>query len=106
MPWTIASLYWASTGATAAWEERFPQSDYADLWKNHKGSFVVEAGTLGISVAVFTLCAVACIGTLYLRRIKYGGELGGPKGPAKFTFAFLSLLWFIYISSSAIVEYS
>lgn len=106
MPWTIASLYWAANGATSAWEENFPEQDYKDLWKDHKGAFVVEAGSLGISVAVFSLCACTCIFVLYLRRRAFGGELGGPKKWAQVTFAFFAFLWFIYILSSALVEYS
>jgi len=106
MPWTIASLYWASTGANSAWKDRFPESDYKDLWRDHKGAFVVEAGSLGISVAVFSACACTCIFVLYLRRRTFGGELGGPKKYARYTFAILSSLWFIYILSSALVEYS
>ena len=37
----------------------------------HKGKFIVEAGSLGQSVTIFTICAVTCIMTLCLRRECY-----------------------------------
>jgi hypothetical protein len=37
----------------------------------HKGKFIVEVGSLGQSVTIFTICAVTCIMTLCLRRECY-----------------------------------
>merc|ERR1712159_892855 len=71
LPWTLAAIYWAVTGANSDWDERFPEKDYSGLRKNYRGAFVVEAGSLGISVATFTCCALFCMGTLYYRRITY-----------------------------------
>merc|ERR1711988_387249 len=95
LPWTIASLYWAINGATDDWDARFPEKDYSTLRKHYRGAFVVEAGSLGISVATFSCCACVCLATLYFRRVTYGAELGGPPGPAKATFALFAGLWFI-----------
>lgn len=66
----------------------------------------VEAGSLGISVAVFAVCACICLATLYFRRVTYGGELGGPRRPARLTAALFTGLWFVYLLVSALVEYS
>lgn len=78
LPWLIASLYWAAKGDT----------------------FSVPAGSLAFSVAVFTICALVCIGLLMLRRcFKLFGsaELGGPKLPKIACAIFLVFLWVLYI---------
>merc|ERR1711988_159311 len=109
LPWTIASIYWAMAGDSAIsdWESTFPMADYPDLYNNgHRGSFVVMAGSLGVSVAIFSAEACVCLAVLYYRRITYGAELGGPAKPAKITFALFAMLWFIYILSSSIIESS
>ena len=62
--------------------------------------FIVPAGSLGLSVAVFTICALTTIAVLYYRRVTIGAELGGPKASAKRHAALLVGLWFVYIVAS------
>ena len=62
--------------------------------------FIVPAGSLGLSVAVFTICALTTIAILYYRRVTIGAELGGPKASAKRHAALLVGLWFVYIVAS------
>lgn len=81
LPWTIASVYYAATG-------------------EQDGKYIVFAGSLGWSVAVFCPCAVVCLSTLVLRRSVAGGELGG--GFTQITSAFFLSLWFLYIILSAL----
>ena len=52
-------------------------------------------------VAIFTVCAFLCLGTLMLRRYKLGFELGGPEWHKKATAALFVVLWFVYIALSA-----
>merc|ERR1712167_513258 len=62
--------------------------------------FIVPAGSLGLSVAVFTVCALTTIAVLYYRRVTIGAELGGPKSSAKRHAALLVGLWLVYIVAS------
>mmetsp|Transcript_67352 Transcript_67352/g.191109 ORF Transcript_67352/g.191109 Transcript_67352/m.191109 type:complete len:833 (-) Transcript_67352:320-2818(-) len=82
LSWSIASIYWEAKG-----EE-----------------FRVEAGSLGPSVVVFCVCALACIALLMVRRWTVGAELGGPVLIARMSSAFLVLLWLVYIVISVIIE--
>ena len=63
-------------------------------------AFIVPAGSLGLSVAVFTICALTTIAVLYYRRVTIGAELGGPKASAKRHAALLVGLWLVYIVAS------
>lgn len=67
------------------------------------GIFVVKAGSLGSSVATFTVCAIVCIVTLLLRRHFLGGELGGPKALAWLTAGFFVTLWVVYLVLSIVL---
>jgi solute carrier family 8 (sodium/calcium exchanger) len=68
------------------------------------GGFPVLAGTMGSSVVLFCICAIACIGTFYIRRWTGCGELGGPAGPRKITGFFFICLWMVYIVVSSLLE--
>jgi len=75
LPWLIGVLYHGTQGT----------------------KFLVSGGPLGFSVAVFTVCGVSCISTLYVRRY-VDAELGGDKITLKYaTGAFFLFLWFMYI---------
>merc|ERR1711865_353608 len=69
-----------------------------------EGAFPVLAGTIGSSVVLFCICAIACIGTFYIRRWTGCGELGGPAGPRKITGFFFICLWMVYIVVSSLLE--
>jgi len=98
LPWTIGSIYWKIQGPTPEWASKNPAGPVA---RYPDGGFIVEAGGLGFSVTVFSICATICIATLLVRRRLFGAELGGPKGPKYATAAFLVLLWLIYIALSS-----
>ncbi|XP_022095531.1 sodium/calcium exchanger 3-like [Acanthaster planci] len=88
LPWLIASIYWAAKD----------------------DEFIVPAGALAFSVSVYTICAVACIILLMLRRFLrvFGkNELGGPFGPKIGCGVFLISLWVLYIllSSFQVTKY-
>lgn len=70
--------------------------------------FRVEAGSLSVSVATYTVCALICIAILVMRRYLkvFGrGELGGPSGAKWASSVILVTLWFIYIIVSALKAY-
>lgn len=98
LPWTIASVYWAANGYTQEWYDEAPQNirnEYPD-----GGVYVVVGGALGFSVGVFTACAIAAMACLWMRRVLFKGELGGPSAPKWATFVFLVALWFGYVAAS------
>ena len=111
LPWLIGAVYWAASGATPAWHERFgPGGDFelpADLYAEYStsGAFIVRSGELGISVIVFTICAILTIGLILLRRQFGGQELGGNKTGAYASAAFLTLLWLTYLAVSIAAAY-
>jgi len=103
LPWMIAAIYWKvyadDPELAAAWHAKYA----GEAWHSPDMAigFAVPAGDLGYSVAVFTVCALVCLGTLILRRAVLGFELGGPETPKKATAAFFVFLWFVYIALSA-----
>mmetsp|Transcript_29928 Transcript_29928/g.78894 ORF Transcript_29928/g.78894 Transcript_29928/m.78894 type:complete len:821 (+) Transcript_29928:87-2549(+) len=96
LPWMICAIYWefaVTCSSGDLWWETYPTiaPDYGT------GIFVVKAGSLGVSVMTFCLCAVTCIGTLVARRFFIGGELGGPPALKWATAVFFVILWAVYI---------
>lgn len=81
LPWTIATIYRLQTTG----------EDYA-----------VPSGTLAFSVALFLCTAVVCFIILGLRRIVFGGELGGPKSSQILAAVILVTLWCTYIGGSTL----
>lgn len=81
----------------------------ACIYHTVKGTkFIVEAGTLSISVITYSICAIVCIVLLVVRRkSKFMGraELGGPSGPKYFSGSFLIFLWLLYVLISSLVSY-
>jgi len=108
LPWTIGAIYWAaaSESAKAEWlieaTKRYATNPNIQPYLA-KGEpvFVVEAGDLGLSVVVFTVCALICLGGLSVRRKLFGGELGGPSGPRSATAGFYCCLWVVYVVVSS-----
>uniref|UniRef100_A0A7S1JYZ2 Calx-beta domain-containing protein n=1 Tax=Vitrella brassicaformis TaxID=1169539 RepID=A0A7S1JYZ2_9ALVE len=98
LPWMIASFVWSARGSTAKWKEEYP--DIAEKYPD--GAFAVPAGSLGFSVMVFTILALACIVLLAVRRSKLGGELGGPKVSKLTGAAILVSFWVAYLALSSL----
>ena len=67
-------------------------------------SFIVPAGSLGFSVAVFSAICALCVVMLYLRRLPRfgGGELGGSKKGKWITGTTFIVLWLLYIVISSL----
>uniref|UniRef100_A0A8R1TTN8 Calx-beta domain-containing protein n=1 Tax=Onchocerca volvulus TaxID=6282 RepID=A0A8R1TTN8_ONCVO len=87
LPWTIAAIYWSI--------------------KNQL--FIVNAGNLSFSVAIFMATSVICMLLLIARRVLefFGkGELGGPVGPKVLSALILVILWLCYILLSALQIYN
>eukprot|EP00929_Paragymnodinium_shiwhaense_P030752 TRINITY_DN17373_c0_g1_i1.p1 TRINITY_DN17373_c0_g1~~TRINITY_DN17373_c0_g1_i1.p1 ORF type:complete len:939 (+),score=241.48 TRINITY_DN17373_c0_g1_i1:62-2878(+) len=99
LPWTFGALYWQQTGRTEAWDFRMHQGQtYKELFPQYpEGGFMVPAGALGFSVGVFTCCAVLCLLLLFVRRMVYGGELGGPRSAALRDTCLLLALWVAFV---------
>jgi len=86
LPWSIAAIYWTAKG----------------------GQFEVPPGSLAFSVTLFTVCAVALLALIYIRRclsIFGKAELGGPRNLKIASFAFAVFLWFFYVLFSALQSY-
>jgi len=109
LPWVIGAVYWeyVEGEATKAWNER-PTSlelnapTYLEAYGS-KGEFgfMVPAGELGFSVAVYSALAVLAVIFFVIRRKVYGGELGGPKAHCYVSSAIFAGLWIAYIVLSA-----
>ncbi|GAB1600819.1 sodium/calcium exchanger 3-like isoform X6 [Argonauta hians] len=83
LPWLIAAIYWAAKGE----------------------QFVVDAGSLGFSVIIYTTFAIIAIIILVLRRtLKPFGkaELGGPNTPKIISGIFFVFLWVMYVLLSSL----
>jgi len=107
IPWTICSFYWQGTipgpdsgvdpGAIGLeWRAKYPKQ-YADY---PKGVYVVPAGSLGFSVFVFCCCSAIALVILRVRRLKFGGELGGARVPKFVSFGLLICCWLTYVMAS------
>lgn len=82
-PWILASAYHLGQGTV----------------------YEVPAGSLGFSVAVFTIAAVSCIFLLMLKRKHIGAELGG-EGIHRYGLGtLLVFIWFVYVLLSALQAY-
>jgi solute carrier family 8 (sodium/calcium exchanger) len=97
LPWTIAAVYWSyyGSGEEDAWRARYAAEPWYDA--SMPLGFAVPAGELGFSVLVFTVCALICLGTLMLRRVLLGYELGFAMQLP--TAIFFVMLWLAYITA-------
>eukprot|EP00043_Microstomoeca_roanoka_P019629 m.224092 g.224092 ORF g.224092 m.224092 type:complete len:835 (-) comp17030_c1_seq1:466-2970(-) len=100
LSWLIAAIYWPVTGKTAEWNAVVP-SCLAEQYSN--AFFWVPAGDLSISVIVFSVACVICLGVLTVRRHVLGAELSSEY--SKPTAALFILLWLCYIIVSAMSTY-
>lgn len=96
LPWTISAIHWKIVGPTQEWKDAYP--DFQD--SHPDGAFIVRSGNLSFSVAVFTVGAFIALLLLRLRRLKFGGELGGPRLPQVLSSMLLVFLWVFYLSLS------
>jgi solute carrier family 8 (sodium/calcium exchanger) len=88
IPWLIASIYWS--------------------FKDPEKGFVVEAGSLGFSVTLYTICALIAIMFLMARRFigAFGNaELGGNVVLKWVSGGFFLFLWVLYIVLSSLYSY-
>jgi len=88
LPWLVASIYWA-------------------IQDPEKG-FRVEAGSLGFSVTLYTICAIAAVCLILARRILplFGqAELGGNVVMKYLSGGFLVFLWILYVIFSSLQSY-
>lgn len=107
LPWTIGAMYWRR-GKTDEWREhKHNGRQFEAEWgaKYPGGGFLVPSDSLVFSVFVFSLTAIACIVLLHARRLRYGGELGGPKSAQRRDGAILLFLWLIYLGASIVNNY-
>jgi len=97
LPWMIAAIYWEVVGPNEKWVRLYWDKPWALDYRS--GALVVEDPGLANSVATFSVCAVVCMATLFMRRRVCGGELGGPRLLAILTSVFFVFLWVVFIVS-------
>ena len=83
LPWMLASIYYVAKGE----------------------KYIVPAGDLAFSVILFLVTSVLCLITLVLRRLVFGGELGGNKLWKIISAIWLVFLWLMYVLFSALKVY-
>jgi len=102
LPWMMGSIYWAANGPNDEYTRRY-KTDLeipGEFRKSDSAAFIVKAGSLGFSVAVFVSCASACLILLAVRRFTCGGELGGGTISKYASAVILVGLWLLYICLS------
>jgi hypothetical protein len=109
LPWTIGAIYWEYVVGkpNEAWMNRpvsltAPETYEVFLETYPGGGFMVPAGELGFSVAVYSALAVVAVILFIIRRFAYGGELGGPKIHNYVSSCIFASLWIAYIGLSAV----
>jgi len=103
--WSIGAIYWETAtdpAEKAKWIIRYNRKVHDDVIKS--GGFAVRSGTLKWNVITFCICAMFAFFLLGWRRIKFGGELGGPKKWQYVSSIIMTLLWVVYIIVSAITS--
>lgn len=99
LPWLIAAVYWEIVGPTPKWIARYPE-----LSKTYpEGGFIVRAGSLAFTVAVFFGTCIISLAIIFYRRKVFGAELGG-SGSA-FWATILIFLWLLYLTISCLQIY-
>mmetsp|Transcript_41930 Transcript_41930/g.115634 ORF Transcript_41930/g.115634 Transcript_41930/m.115634 type:complete len:799 (+) Transcript_41930:59-2455(+) len=103
MPWCTAAIYWYfvnADGPTERWLKYHGPGaeDEISLELYPRGGFVVRgANDLTFSVIVFSLFAFVCLCVIRIRRVVFGGELGGPSDFKATSSFLLVILWVFYI---------
>lgn len=104
LPWMLGAFFWSGAGkdndATrhAAWVLKYGARDTNVVADYPNGDvFVVIAGALAYSVAIFSVLAIITLGLLVVRRVFFGGELGGPTGPKYATSVIFTCIWLLFI---------
>jgi len=98
LPWLLASVFWAINGPNEKWIDQYG-AKYGGQYPN--AAFVVTgAEEVAFSVMVFTVNALTCLAVIRVRRLYYGGELGGAADPKACSSFLLFLLWVSYIGLS------
>ncbi|MFS7901676.1 putative sodium/calcium exchanger membrane region [Helianthus anomalus] len=64
--------------------------------------YIENASGLSFSLLVFFSTSVGCISVLVLRRVVFGGELGGPRVWAWITCAYFMMLWLVFVVLSSL----
>jgi solute carrier family 8 (sodium/calcium exchanger) len=108
LPWMIGALYWNYVGVKLTdpddpWRKRgeevgwWNDADMGPVNELYPATFVVPAGSLGGSVAVFTFGSLIEISILMARRRFVGAELGGDDKIKWVTAAIFVCLWLMYV---------
>lgn len=95
LAWMISAIFW-NNNADKIWSMRVSCDVGYDF---PTGAFYVKSGSLVFTVLVFCGCAVTTFAVLAIRRVKVGGELGGP-GKNLVAIGLMSLWAFYVILSS------
>lgn len=96
IPWVISAIYWQCVGATAEWKSRY--GEYLKDYPN--GAFIVKSEDLAFGVVVFSIGALATLGCIAMRRMKCGGELGGPYLMKVMSVSLMVLMHVFYVAVS------
>merc|ERR1712193_62249 len=111
LPWTIGAIYWEYIVGKPNWDDpteihkkwlgRLVSLSGSETYQTYADQdiygFMVPAGDLGFSVAVYSALAVVAVIVFAIRRQVFGGELGGPKMHNYISSSIFAALWIAYI---------
>jgi Ca2+/Na+ antiporter len=106
--WIVGALHWGGSGWTEEWAARYAMTTLSGtstliVEEYPSGGFVVPAGSLNFSVAVYSALAFISTVVLIWRRQNVGGELGGANQTVKIiSTVFFFCLWLTYVCANIV----
>jgi len=113
LAWCLAAYKWETGDITVEWQKKFDtlkpsvQTNVlnAVAGKDGRAVFITPGGSIWFNLLVFSVNALFALHHLFMRRKRFGGELGGPKKGFMgqyFSGIFLVSQWFIYVTASVV----
>lgn len=96
--WTVGAAYWKRKGRTADWLLNTSGKAFEDAHSRYDSGFFMPTESLAAAVGIYFTCAAFCLALLAFRRLRYGGELGGPLRVTRRDSTLLMLLWVLFLA--------
>jgi len=98
IPWSFSALYWMIHGRDADWDALYYSDATIPQRFRDTGAFIVHAGDLGVSVAIYVATAMFTLSLMAWRRRSVGCELGGGTALTQRLYASgFFTMWAVYV---------